>query len=82
MLTRHIIWSMANLDKMKVRCQNQTNCILERYNRAVNELFPNRRPNLLQFAAGILKEAQERTTFLIGGGEITSEHLQTIPTQN
>ena len=37
---------------------------LKRYNGAVNELFTNRRPNLVQFAAGILKEAQEWTKFL------------------
>ena len=56
---------MSNLDKMAVECQNQTNCSLERYNQVVNDLFPTKEPNLLQFAAGILKEAQDWTKFLI-----------------
>ena len=56
---------MANIDEVGVKCRNATNCSLERYNRAVNDLFPTKKPNLLQFAAGILKEAQDWTKFLI-----------------
>ena len=56
---------MANLDEMGVECRNATDCSLERYNRAVNELFPNKHLNLLQFAAGILEETKDWTKFLL-----------------
>lgn len=64
--TRHIIWSIvAKVSEMKAEGRNAISCALERYNRAVNELFPNRRPNLLQFETGILEEAKKRTPFLV-----------------
>ena len=58
------VWSMSGLEKMAVKCRNATSCALERYNRAVNDRFPNRHPSLSEFATGIEKEAAEWVQFI------------------
>ena len=76
---------MANLDKMGVKCRNATNCSLERYNRAVNELFPNKHPNLLQFAASILEETKDWTKYLLHAAftpEIITKEYDTAKVQS
>ena len=52
------VWSMDGLDELKVQLRNATSCALERYNRRFNNRFPNRHPSLIDFAAGLLEEAQ------------------------
>ena len=76
---------MADLNKMGVKCRNATNCSLERYNRAVNELFPNKHPNLLQFATSILEETKDWTKFLLHKAftpEIISKEYKTATVQS
>ncbi|EJK54426.1 hypothetical protein THAOC_25947, partial [Thalassiosira oceanica] len=51
------VWSLDGLDEEKVELQNKTNCILERYNRRLNEKFPRRHPNLLAFAKSLFEES-------------------------
>jgi len=51
------VWSLEGLDEEKVELQNKTNCILERYNRRLNEKFPRRHPNILSFAESLFDES-------------------------
>ena len=52
------VWSFEGLDKEVVNLQNKTNCILERYNRHLNEKFPRRHPNILAFAESLYEESE------------------------
>jgi len=48
-------WNIYGLENV----QGRTNNALERHNRAINDLFPNAHPNLLNFAETIKKQSFE-----------------------
>ena len=77
---------MSGLEKMAVKCRNATSCALERYNRAVNDRFPNRHPSLSEFTTGIDEEAAEWVQFIrdsttpsISMIEYVTASVKTIP---
>ena len=58
------VWSLDGLSEIKVKLRDKTSCALERYNRSLNDRFPNRHPNLLDFASGIYDEAKNWVQFV------------------
>ena len=51
--------------------KNRTNCALERYNRHFNNIFPNKHPNITQFASAVYEEA-ERWVDILGDTDLAS----------
>ena len=53
-------WNIIDPDESHYDLQNRTNNALERYNRAMNDLFPTPHPSLLLFVQTIESEAREQ----------------------
>jgi len=53
-------WNIIDRDESHYDLQNRTNNALERYNCAINDLFPTPYPSLLLFVQTIESEAREQ----------------------